>query len=920
MKKKWQQIKQHKYTKMQIAKAVVVAFAVFILLCTIITAIRIRPLYKEAKERVYDILAEMDTGSFRRQTNTVIYDKNDNPIGKLGYEHYEYVGISKISKYIQQGYIDVEDKNFKTHHGVDFKATLRAIFKLIMNRGRITQGGSTITQQVIKNNLLTAERSFDRKALEILIAFQLEKEYTKADIMEFYCNSCYYGNSCYGVQGAAEYYFGKDAKSVDIAQAAMIVGMSNSPNNYNPVADYEACMKRKEFVLGQMLEENDITEEEYDAAVKERPEVVKQNDNIGSDSYPVSYAVYCSALKLMERENFQFKYTFESEEEYNAYREAYKEAYEKAADNIRDGGFKIYTAIDPNVQHLLQTSIDNTMKPEKDRQENGLYDMQAAGICIDNSNGLVIAIVGGRDGEFNRAYQSKRQPGSSIKPLLVYGPAMEEGLITPATMYDDSEIDINGYSPKNSDGIYRGDMTIREAVARSVNTVSALVFTDMGTETGLKYLDRMHFTSISFGDSYNTALALGGFTNGLTLADMARGYATVANGGVMREKGCLRAIVSETDGRIYDSKQDKGKKIYSKDTSFMLTDMLRGVFNEEYGTAYGAGNEDQVYAGKTGTTNSNRDAWFAGYSRYYTSVIWTGCDEPKSKDTLVGNGYPLQIWKSFMDGMHEGLEKQEFDVPETILLTDRYGKEMAAEYHGDVYRERPEGWDYISGEMKQKIADTERKKRIVSEKEHAESVVAGFEQFQINSVEEADALGQKYEEVIDAITGIEDEGEQAPFRERAEYKYSLLSTEVAETWNAVKEEMRQREQAQVNADNEIYAETSIASARQEIHDYRVGSVQVYIDALYSRTIYNASIETLINNAEASLEACSGYSEYDTLSWSLGEASAYARALPTEEDIRRQLEEANMAEAEARREAAANSADPVVPTPTPIPTT
>ena len=256
--------------KRKILKTFLWITGVLFLVCMIYGFVRLRPLYIEARERIYDILADMDTGSFRRQTNTMIYARDGELIGKLGYEHYDYVDISDISHYIQQGYIDVEDKSFKSHHGVDFKATIRAAIALVTHRGRITQGGSTITQQVIKNNLLSTERSFERKALEILIAFQLEKEYTKADIMEFYCNSCYYGNSCYGVEGAAKYYFGVDAKSVDLAQAAMIVGTSNSPNNYNPVANYELCMQKKERVLGQMLKEGSISEQEYAAAVAER--------------------------------------------------------------------------------------------------------------------------------------------------------------------------------------------------------------------------------------------------------------------------------------------------------------------------------------------------------------------------------------------------------------------------------------------------------------------------------------------------------------------------------------------------------------------------------------------------------------------------------------------------------------------------
>ena len=188
---------------------------------------------------------------------------------------------------------------------------------------------------MIKNNLLSQERSLKRKILEILIAFQLEKEYTKADIMAFYCNSNYYGNNCYGVQGAAEYYFGVDAQSVDWAQAAIIVGTSNSPNRYNPLADYQLCMEKKARVLKQIYDAGHMTEEEYQQALEERPEVVKKNDSIGSESYTTSYAVYCAALKLMEKDNFQFRYTFDSEEEYASYREAYSEVYNNAVNDIR---------------------------------------------------------------------------------------------------------------------------------------------------------------------------------------------------------------------------------------------------------------------------------------------------------------------------------------------------------------------------------------------------------------------------------------------------------------------------------------------------------------------------------------------------------------------------------------------------------
>ena len=891
-------------------------FCVMFLTCAVYGFVRLRPLYVEARERIYDILADMNTGSFRRQTNTMIYSRDGQLIGKLGYEHYDYVDISDISHYIQQGYIDMEDKRFKSHHGVDFKATIRAAIALVTHRGRITQGGSTITQQVIKNNLLSTERSFERKALEILIAFQLEKEYTKADIMEFYCNSCYYGNSCYGVEGAAKYYFGVDAKSVDLAQAAMIVGTSNSPNNYNPVVNYELCMEKKERVLGQMLKEGSITEPEYAAAVAERPEVREISDNIGGESYESSYAVYCSALKLMEHDGFEFKYVFESEDDYNAYQEKYSEAYNDATERIRSGGFKINTSYDPDVQEKLQRALDSTMAEQTDLQDDGRFDMQGAAICIDNDNGQVIAVVGGRGTEdaFNRAYMAKRQTGSAIKPLLVYGPALNEGVVTPAMIYNDSEININGYSPKNSDNQYLGDMTVREALARSVNTVAVQIYNDVGTETAMSYLDKMKFSNITFGDAYNSALALGAFTKGETVSDMARGFAAIANGGVMRDSTCILSLISEVDGTIYSYKAKDGTKIFSEDTAFILTDMMVGAFQEEYGSAVSYRNEGQCFAGKTGTTNENRDAWFAGFSRYYTTVTWTGCDIPRSDGHLVGNGYPAQIWSAFMNEMHEGLEKKEFEIPGTIILSGADGSEQKPEYTENIYESRPEGMDYTSGELKKKIADNERERRIAQEMVEAEAALDEFEQYQVTNVDEAIAIDEKFNAVLEVIGRIEDEYRQSQYRERAEYKYSLLAGDVKNNWIDAMNAQNQAQEESEKVWNAEQAAISSESALQITHDSRVNTVWYYISVLNERSVYSSSVETLIQGAEESISKCEGYGEYDDLRYELDQATQHARNLPTQEEVDRER---------AAAEAAANAAAAIIessrdPTPTPRP--
>ena len=507
---------------------------------------------------------------------------------------------------------------------------------------------------------------------------------------------------------------------------------------------------------------------------------------------------------------------------------------------------------------------------------------------------------------------AKRQTGSAIKPLLVYGPALNEGVVTPSTVYNDSEIDINGYSPKNSDGQYLGDMTVREALARSVNTIAVQIYNNVGTETAMSYLDKMKFGNMSFGDAYNSALALGAFTNGETVSDLARGFAAIANGGVMRESTCIFSLISEVDGTIYSYSPKDGEKVFSEDTAFILTDMMVGAFQEEYGSAVSIKNEDQCFAGKTGTTNENRDAWFAGFSRYYTTVTWIGCDMPRSDEHLVGNGYPAQVWSSFMNEMHEDLERKEFEIPDTIILSGADGSEQKPDYKENIYASRPEGMDYTSGELKKKIADNERERRIVQEMADAEATVSEFEQYQVANVDEAIAIDDKFNAVMEVIGRIEDDLRQADLRERAEYKYSLLAGDVKNNWI---DAMNAENEAQAQADriwNEEQAAQSSESALQITHDSWVNTVWYYVSALNDRTIYSSSVDTLIAGAEEAITHCEGYGEYDDLRYELDQASRKARELPTEEEVERQRAAAEAAAAAAAAQIEA-SRDPVVGT-------
>lgn len=871
-----------KHRGRRIALTILCAIAVLIIGCLIHFA----PLYREYKSSVYDILSTMDTGTFRRATNTTVEDKDGNLIAKIGYENYKYKNISDISKFLQDGYIAQEDKNFKTHHGVDWKAVARAVLSYIKNRGHITQGGSTITQQVVKNCMLTQEQTFSRKILEMMTAIQMEKEYNKAQIMEFYCNSCYYGNGCYGVEGAAEYYFGKTAKTVDLAEAAMIVGTSNLPNVYNPVADYETCMKKKTEVLDHMLEQGYITQEEHDAADAERPEIVKKTESGEPESAMATYAIHCAALKLMEHDGFEFRYTFDSSDAYSAYKTEYDDTYAKAETTIRSGGYTIRTSLDPDLCSQLQSAVNDTLAAETETADDGRYDMQAASVCIDNSTGMVVAVVGSRneDDSYNRAYQAARQSGSSIKPLLDYGPALNEGVITPGLVMTDQAININGYKPTNSYSGYAGEMTVRKALARSVNTIAVQIFQNVGSDTALSYLDKLKFSTLAYGDAHNTAISLGGFTNGVTVEDMARGFATIENGGQMRDNTCIESLTSEVDGEIYRH-SDESEEVYMEDAAFMLTDMMQGAFRDERGTARKYRNDSQIYAGKTGTTNDNVDAWFAGFSAYYTTVVWTGCDTPRSDDNLVGNRYPLQIWSAYMDKLHENLPKKDFTMPSTIRLSDGT-EEKTPDYQdsGDIYSSRPSGWDYISEQLRENEEKHAYALRVKQEEEAAEKAVSDFEAFQITSIEEAAELDERYQSVTDTIASIEDESKRTDYFNRAAAKYDLLSGDVADNWKDAEEQQKEQQQEETYIENQKAADDSAEEALKTVEQIRKDTVQKYIDALNACTVYSDAVRNLESGADTALGRCAGYDGYDSLKSSLDQAKAYAEALPTQEQI------------------------------------
>ncbi len=660
-------------------QTITVAF-ILCLIAGFVVFMKVKPHLERSRQVAYDTLAQMERDDFSMLSDTEIFDKNGKRIGIINAGHYEYSDITQISLNLQNAYIAQEDRRFKIHNGVDWIATTRAGLALIKHRGAITQGGSTITQQIIKNTYLTQEKTFTRKMVEILLAPEIEKTYSKADIMEFYCNTNFYGHQCYGVQAASRYYFGKDASDLEVYEAAVLVGISNSPSAYDPVLHPDAALKKRNEVLKSMLEVDMLTQEEYEIAVSQSLNIIKEQQEGTDDSYLTSYAIHCAALELMKRDEFQFRYTFSDKPDYDAYMEKYTAAYNEKNDSIRNGGYKIYTSLDQNIQNMVQNSLDEVLSSYTELQDNGKYALQGAAVIVDNQTNYVVAIVGGRgtEDQFNRAYLSARQPGSTIKPLLDYGPAFDTGEYYPSRIVDDHQWEDG---PANSGGHYYGPVTVREALNRSLNTVAWQVLEDIGIDTGLSYLDNMQFQRLTYVDNGVPALSIGGFTNGVRVVDMAKGFSTLANSGVYNDRTCILKIQHEQEGDLTSRSYAVTKQVYTIDTAFMLTDVLKGTITAPYGTGRALKlSVDMPAAGKTGTTNSSKDTWFCGYTRYYTGAVWVGYDTPRAMPGIFGSTYAGVIWKKVMDQLHEGLEPWDWEQPETVVK-DSYDPATGARLH-----------------------------------------------------------------------------------------------------------------------------------------------------------------------------------------------------------------------------------------------
>lgn len=843
--------------------------------------VKVLPMFTEAREEVFDKLVHLSKDDFIMKEDTVVYDANGKKVGSVNAGSYKYVSINDISPYIYDGYIAVEDKRFRTHGGVDLVATMRAGVSLLKHNMEITQGGSTITQQVIKNNLLTQNKSYTRKIAEILLAPTIESKFTKAQIMEFYCNSNYYGNKCYGVGAASRYYFGKKCADLEPQEAAMLIGLSNSPAAYNPVLHPQAALKKRNRVLKTMCNDGVITPKEYKAAVKKKLNI-KQLSEEGSsnETYVISYAIHCSAISLMEKEDFKFKYVFDSKEDYQKYNKTYSKAYSEKIESIRSGGYKIYTSINMKKQKKLQKSVDEGLAFNKEKDnDSGKYALQGAAVCVNNETGYVEAVVGGRgkNDQYNRAYLAARQSGSAIKPLIDYTPGFESGMYSPSTIVNDNKF-ANG--PSNAGGAYYGSVHIREAVARSLNTVAWQVLDNISVKYGLSFLDKLHFHNISYIDNDNMALSLGGFTEGVRVVDMAKGFSTLANNGSFSDRTCVKKIEHVSDGVVYKNNNEK-TQVYSEDAAWMMTDVLKGVFNESYGTGRKLKLENgQICAGKTGTTNSSKDVWFCGYTKYYTTVVWAGYDTPRAMPGASGASIPGVIWKDYMDKIHEKLKPQDFTMPSTVSLAkyDSAGNIIEGTAVAGS-KTRPAGMDYFSKSI---LSEKAEEVQVLKDKQYQKEVLAAlkkFEKMYIKNIADYYDLENDYKKLTDMISSIVDDDVRTDYAIRARNKYDSLKDETVDWKKVVKAYEKQQKE-----ENERLAEKkkndSQRALNNQIYKNRINLARTRIKRMHGYVYQPSNMQLLIDSAKQALDACKGYAEYTSLKAMYDEYKAELENLPT----------------------------------------
>lgn len=584
---------------------------------------------------------------------TTIYDKDGDRAGYLYSQKGTWVSLDKISPNVADAVLSTEDRNFYHEYGFSIKGMVRALLLNLKNRimgsSDIAGGGSTLTQQLVKNAFLSQEQTISRKAKEIFIAMQVENTYSKKQILAMYLNNAYFGNGVWGIEDASEKYFGVHASQLTVPQAATIAGMLKNPNGYNPKDHPAESRQRRNVVLTLMKDNGKLTQEQM-KSYQDSPMIT--SDNYQYDS------------------GYRYPYFFDA-----VIDEAIKK-YGLSEEDIMNRGYKIYTALDQNYQSTMQTDFaDSSLFPYD--ADDGTR-AQGASIAIDPKTGGVTALVGGRNDShvfrgYNRATQLVRSPGSTIKPLAVYAPALQHGYHYDSMVEDKHQAyGSNKYSPKNATGTYQGKIMLYQALAESKNTTAVWLLNKIGVSEGYRSAEKF---GLKLSDSdKNLSLALGGLEKGVSPMTMASAYSAFANEGVKYDAHFIRRIVDASGKTIVDEEDADSTRVVSEKVANEMTSMMIDVYKN--GTGVSAKPYGYTIAGKTGSTQGNgvdptaadTDRWYIGYTPDVVLATWVGFDSNKNSIENAGTRGGAALFKSEMEGILPKTKQSQFKVKAASTL------------------------------------------------------------------------------------------------------------------------------------------------------------------------------------------------------------------------------------------------------------
>lgn len=585
----------------------------------------------------------LDEVTFNPDLTTYVYDIKGREIARLYRgENRVPVPLNEIPVVLQDAFIAIEDHEFYEHHGIYWRGLLRSVVVNIRS-GRFAHGGGTITGLLARNAFLSHEKTVSRKIKEWLWTIQIERKYTKEEILETFLNEIYFGHSAYGVEAAAQTFFGKSVRDINLEEAALLAGVINGPGYFSPFIDMEAATRRRNVVLTRMSELGYITSAEAEAAKATPINVVEQQPPRRQAPYFIEYLLQTYLLPKFDQQQ------------------------------VYSGGLRVYTSLDLDAQAAAESALLSLL-PAGQTDSKGLRQPQGAVVSIDPTTGHIVAMVGGRgEDQFNRATQGVRQPGSAIKPF-VYAAALERRSLTPSTVFVDERIEVplvtgEVYTPRNFGNSFLGPVTVREALERSVNIVAVqvLMHLDGQMRTAIDFMKDLGISTLVETGRINDmapAIALGGLTRGISPLEMAAAYATFANKGIYVEPTAIVRVEAH-DGTVLDEPQPGRRVVMSEQSAYIMSDIMRGVIEAPHGTGRVAAAVGRPAAGKTGTTQENTNAWFVGYTPDLVTSVWIGNDQ-QSEPLDFGSRRAVEVWTEYMTRALAGKPASWFRTPDGL--------------------------------------------------------------------------------------------------------------------------------------------------------------------------------------------------------------------------------------------------------------